>query len=448
MRILIIGAGNTGRNLAAKLCEMDHDVVIVDRDPAQLAALDAQLDLLTVLGGGASPDVLEKAEIAKADLTIAVTSQDEVNILACQIAHVAGVAHTVARVSNRALTRSSLVDFKQLGVDLMISQNEEVGREIFHMLRHPGLTESTELLDGRLVIAGIQVNAEGPLVQGALSELDPGSMIAGVRFVAQMHEGQLSLPRGETRFAAGDDVYVAIKPDRLSMFLDWVYPGRHAFGKTVIAGGGGLGLDLAQRMEAVRMPTVLVERDAARAEECSDALNSLLVLQGDASDRETLVSAGVGPNTAFVAITGEEELNIISCMLARKLGATFTLAQVANPDYVPIIQGIGLLDGVVNPHQCMVNAILHFVRGRHVKAAVQLRRAPGEFLHVAIREGHRWAGKPVHSLKMPGQCLIASVLRDDQMHVPNGDLVIEAGDQLVMFALPSDVDRVERAFKS
>jgi trk system potassium uptake protein TrkA len=115
---------------------------------------------------------------------------------------------------------------------------------------------------------------------------------------------------------------------------------------------------------------------------------------------------------------------------------------------VPIIQGIGLLDGVVNPHQCMVNAILHFVRGRHVKAAVQLRRAPGEFLHVAIREGHRWAGKPVHRLKMPGKCLIASVLRDDQMHVPNGDLVIEAGDQLVMFALPSDVDRVERAFKS
>lgn len=448
MRILIIGAGNTGRNLAAKLCEMDHDVVIVDDVPEQLAALDAQCDLLTVQGSGSSPDILVKAEVSKADLMIAVTGVDEVNILACQIAHAAGVDHAVARVANRELMQSQLVDFKQLGVDLMISQNEEVGREIFDMLRHPGLTESTELLDGRLVIAGIRVHAEGPLAQGSLSELHPESMVSGVRFVARLQDGQLSLPSGETHFEVGDDVYVAIKPDDIPTFLDWAYPGRRAFGKAVIAGGGGLGMDLAKRMEGVKVPTVLLEQDTDRADECSEELNTSLVLLGDASDRETLLNAGVGPNSAFVAITGDEELNIISCVLAHKLGAAFTLAQVTNPDYVPVIRSIGLVNGVVSPHLSMVNAILHFVRGQHVKAAVQLRRAPGEFLHVAIRKGHRWAGKPVHRLKMPGKCLIATVLRDDQIHVPTGDLTIQEGDQLVMFALPSDVERVEGAFKS
>ncbi len=448
MRILIIGAGNTGRNLALKLCEMDHDVVIVDHAAEQLAALESQLDVMTVLGGGSSPDVLEKAEITKADLVVAVTSRDEVNIVACQIAHAAGVDHKVARVSNPALTRSSLIDFQKLGVDLMISQTEEVSREIFDVLRNPGLTEATELLDGRLLIAGVRVRKGGPLLRGSLAELHAEPMVSEARFVARVRGEQLTLPQGETRFEVGDDLYVAITPENLPTFLDWVYPGRHAFSKTVIAGGGGLGLNLALRMEGSRSSTVLLERDTTRAGECSEVLNTTLVLHGDASDRETLIAAGVGPNTAFVAITGDEELNIIGCILAHKLGAAFTLAQVTKPDYVPVIRGLGLLDNVVSPHQCMVNSILHFVRGKHVKAAVRLRRAPGEFLHVAIRERHRWAGKPIYKLKMPGRCLIASVSRDDKIHVPTGNLVLQAGDQLVMFALPTDVDRVESAFRS
>ncbi|MBL7114422.1 MAG: Trk system potassium transporter TrkA [Kiritimatiellae bacterium] len=448
MRILIVGAGKTGHNLALKLCEMDHDVVVVDHNSEQLAALDAQLDVMTVVGSGSSPDVLEKAEVAKADLVVAVTSLDEANILACEFAHAAGVPHKVARVTNSAFARSSVLDFKSLGVDLMISQNEEVSREIFDILCNPGLTESVELLDGRLVIVGVRVRADGPLLRGALAEFQSDPMVASVRFVAVVRGERLSLPRGNTHFEVGDDIYVATRPEALPSFLDWMYPGRHAFEKTVVAGGGGLGLDIAQRLEGVRMPVVLLERDADRAGECSDVLHKTLVMHGDASDREMLVNAGVGPETAFVAITGDEELNIISCILAHKLGAAFSLAQVANPDYAPVVRSLGLLDRVVNPHQSMVNAILHFVHGRHVKAAAQLHRAPGELLHVAIREGHRWVGKPVHRLKMPGECVLATVLRDEQIHVPTGDLVIQAGDQLVIFSLPKDVERVQGAFKS
>jgi trk system potassium uptake protein TrkA len=448
MRILIVGAGNTGRNLALKLCEMDHDVVVVDHVPGQLAALEAQLDVMTVLGSGSSPTVLEKAEVAKADLVVAVTSSDEANILTCEFAHAAGVPHKVARVANPAYTHSNVLDFKTLGVDLMISQNEEVSREIFDILRNPGLTESVELLDGKLVIAGVRVRSNSPLLRGALAEFQSDPMVSSVRFVALVRGERLRLPRGDTRFEVGDDLYVATKPEDLPSFLDWMYPERHAFEKIVVAGGGGLGLDLVQRMEGERMPVVLLDRDADRAGECSDVLNKTLVMHGDASDREMLVNAGVGRETAFVAITGDEELNIISCILAYKLGAAFTLAQVANPDYVPVVRSLGLLDRVVSPHQSMVNAILHFVHGRHVKAAAQLHRAPGELLHVAIREGHRWTGKPVHRLKMPGECVLATVLRDDQIHVPTGDLVIQAGDQLVIFALPKDVERVQSAFKS
>jgi trk system potassium uptake protein TrkA len=448
MRILIIGAGNTGRALASKLCAMDHDVVVVDRCADQLAALDAQFDIMTVQGSGSSSDVLEQAGLAKADLLVAVTCSDEVNILACQFAHAVGVAHKVSRVSNPEWTHSSLLDFKALGVDLMISQSEQMADQLFGILRNPGLLESVDLLDGRLQIAGVSVVEGSQLLRGPVAGFQSEDIVSRVRFVAMMRDESLSLPRGDTQFKAGDDVYAAMRPEDLPAFLDWVYPGRKPFDKAVVTGGSDLGLDLARRMEAASMPVVLLEQDAERASACSDVLHKTLILQGDASDRDTLVNAGVSENSAFVAITADDELNIISCILANRLESAFTVALVAKPDYVPLIRSLGLLDRVVNPHLCMVNAIMHYVRGKHVKAAVQLHRAPGELLHVAVREGHRWVGKTVRKVRMPGACILAGLLRGDDVLIPTGDLGIEAGDQLVIFALPADVERVQSAFRS
>jgi trk system potassium uptake protein TrkA len=479
MRILIIGAGNAGRHLAARLCEMSHAVVVVDREPERLATLDAQLDVMTVVGSGSSPATLEKAELRKADLLIAVTNSDEVNILACICAHEAGVPNTVARIVDTSLLDSPLLDYKRLGVDCLVSQNMEAAEELFDILSNPGLLESVELLDGRVQIARIKVRPNSPLLGAALAELGvvrpdsdgattgepegqaPGpspiaqgsrkdvvDLFARIRFITAMRGEVVYIPKGDTHFEIGDDVYVAIQPGDLHRFLDWAYPGRQAFEKSVIAGGGGLGLDLARRLETESVPAVLLERDVDRAGECSDVLHKTLVLHGDASDQEMLVSAGVGPDTAFVAITGDEELNIISCMLAHKLGAAFTLALVSKPEYVPVIRTLGLLSRVVSPHLSMVNAILHFVRGKHIRAAVCLHKAPGELLHVAVSRKHRWAGKPISRIKMPGDCLIATVLRGEDIHVPTGDLIIQEGDQLAIFALPAAVGRVQSMFKN
>ncbi|MBT3192400.1 MAG: Trk system potassium transport protein TrkA [Verrucomicrobia bacterium] len=477
MRILIIGAGNAGRQLAAKLCDMSHAVVIVDRKPERLAAIEAQLDVMTVVGSGSSPVTLEKAELRKADLLIAVTNSDEVNILACICAHEAGVPNTVARIVDSALLHSPLFDYKRLGIDCLVSQNMEAAEDLFDILSNPGLLESVELLDGRVLIARIQVRTNSPLLRATLGDLGvapveatraegkaangsappPASqgteayvseLIARVRFITAMRGESVYVPRGDTRFAVGDDVYVALQPNDLHRFLDWAYPDRQAFGKSIIAGGGGLGLDLSRRLETESVPAVLLERDAARAGECSDVLHKTLVLNGDASDKEMLDSAGVGPDTAFVAITGDEELNIISCMLAHKMGAAFTVALVSKPEYVPIIRTLGLLSRVVSPHLSMINAILHFVRGKHIRAAVCLHKAPGELLHVEVTSKHRWAGKPISRIKMPGDCLIATVLRGKEIHVPTGDLTIKAGDQLVIFALPADVGRVQSLFRN
>jgi trk system potassium uptake protein TrkA len=448
MRIVIVGAGATGRNLAARLCDMRHNLVVVDQNGQRLARTEEQLDVLTVEGNGASPDVLESAQVDKADLLIAVTNKDEVNVLACQYAHAVGVAHTVARIANSALLRSPRFDLNKLGVSLAISHKEETAREILNILHQPGALEVVDLLDNKLQVCGLRLREGSPLLDGPVAKLSTVPIMERVRLIALMRGDDLEIPRGESQCQLDDEVYVALAPEDLPAFLDWAVPGRKPFGKIVVAGGGELGIEVARRLEAEGLPGVMIERSAARAGVCSDKLSRVLVLCGDASSRDTLVEAGVASGTAYIAITGDEELNIISCMLAKDMGASLTLAQVAKPEYVPIVKGLRLLDRVVSPHVSMINAILHFVRGRNVRSAALLHKVPGELLHVAVADRHKWVGRPIGELKLPDGCVIAAVLRGGEVRIPTGQVSIEAGDELVIFVLPELAGKIQGLFKS
>ncbi|MDP6522611.1 MAG: Trk system potassium transporter TrkA [Kiritimatiellia bacterium] len=446
MRILIVGAGNTGRNLATKLCQMHHDIVVVDPNQTRLDKLEGEADLLTICGSGCSPAILAKAEISKADLMIAVSNRDEINILACQIAHAAKVKHKVARISDTSLSRTDWLDWQQLGVDLMISHKEETANEIAQIVQNPGALEIIELLDGRIKVVGIRVDERSRLLGGTLMDIHEADLFGRLRFIAVMRNEELLVPRGDTRFMVGDDIYVALRPADLPAMLAWAYPQKPSYGKVVIAGGGDMGMELARNLDASSLSTTLLEQDSARADFCASELNKVLVLNGDASDQETLANAGIGHDTAFIAITGDEELNIVSCILANKLGAGFTLAQVTKPEYVPIIKTLSLLDRVVSPHLSMINAILHFVRGRNVKSAALLHKLPGELLQIDVPAKHRWIGRSIRDIKAPKGALIVTALRDGKIHVPTGEYQISASDQLVIFCKPETVERIEKAF--
>jgi trk system potassium uptake protein TrkA len=447
VRILIVGAGNTGRNLATRLCQMHHDIIVVDPNPARLEKLEASADLLTIAGSGCSPATLVKAELSKADLMIAVSNRDAVNILACQIAHAAGVKHKVARISDPSLSHADWLDWKQLGVDLLISHKEETAHEIAQIVQHPGALEIIDLLDGRVQVVGIRVDIGSRLLGGTLMEIHEADLFSRLRFIAVMREDELLVPRGDTCFAPGDNVYVALRPRDLPTLLAWVYPRKTSYAKVVIAGGGDLGMELARHLDATTLSTTLLEQDSARADFCASELHRVLVLNGDASDQDTLANAGIGEDTAFIAITGDEELNIVSCILANKLGAGFTLAQVTKPEYVPIVKTLSLLDRVVSPHLSMINAILHFVRGRNVKSAALLHRLPGELLQIDVPAGHRWIGKSIRDIKAPKGAVVVTALRDGKIHVPTGDYQIGASDQLVIFCKPETVERIEKTFR-
>ena len=448
MRVLIIGSGNAGQTLAEKLCSEKHDVVVVDKRAESLAQVQSHLDVLTIEGEGSSPRILEEAGIAKTDMVVAVTDRDEVNILACVLAHSVGVPHKVARVSNMDYIHPpERFKLQSLGIDMIVSQKEECAHELYNILRMPGTLEAVDLLENRVMASGLRVHMDSPLLRAPLKNFPQPELLQSIRFIALVRGSEIIMPRGDTNFLIGDDVYFVGRPEHVNNFIEWAWPEHSSFKKVLIAGGGDLGLHLAELLEGTPMQVVLVEQNEARANYCSGVLNRTLVLKWNPLDQETLKNAGIIEETAFVAVTDSDENNIIGCLLAADMKARFTLAQVTKPEYVPIIESLSLLDRAVSPPLSMINAILHFVRGKHVKAAALFHKLPGELLDVVIPPKGKWAGKAIKDARIPDGVTVASVLRNEQVLVATGELVLEEGDRLIVFSPPNAVAKLESLFR-
>ncbi len=448
MRIVIIGGGQTGSHLAEKFCEDGHDVVVIEANKAKLTDLDTHLDLMTVHGDGANPAVLEEADIARADMAVAVTDRDDTNLLACIFARKRGVERTVARVSSSAYLTSRHIHFKELGVDLLVNQYDEYARDLYNVLRLPGSIEVADLLDDRVMVVGMSIHMDSPLLGNSLQNFASQEWLQKIRFMAVVRGEQVMTPHGDTSFLVGDDVYFAGEPDAVTDFMQWAWPEQKRFQRVVIAGGGELGLQLARMLEHTRMQIVLIEQDEERADLCSSELNRTLVIKGDALEQETLAGIGEAADLAYVAATGSDEHNIIGCLVAEKFGARFTAAQVGKKEYIGIINRLRLLDRIVNPHLAMINSILHFVRGKEVQAAAILARLPGELIELKISAKHRWTGKAIKDLKIPAGAIIVTALRENKVQTATGDLVLAEGDRVVVYCLPASLSKMESIFKA
>lgn len=446
MRVLIIGAGNAGQQLAERLCDEKHSVVMIDSDPQVLTEAEARLDILTLCGPGSSPRMLDEAEIEKCQLVIAVTDSDEANILACLYAHAAGVERKVARVASpEYIHKDDTYDLTAMGIDLVINQKRECAREMFHMLQMPEAVEAFEIFKGRVMVAGVQVDAKSPILGTTPAQFGNHELIQKIRIIAVRRNEELIIPHGDTRFEESDLVYLVGQRDDLRAFFAWVCPGREPFNKVIIAGGGDLGLMLAQTLEN-RIECVLLEQDEERARHCSAELQKTLILRADALAGSALDETGIGPQTAFVALTGDDENNIMNCLMAQKKGASFTLANITRTDYLPVVESLNLVDRVVSPYISTTHAILHYLRSQKVQAASLLHNLPGELLDVVVAGSSKAAYKEIHEIKMPRKAIIASVLRGQDVLPATGGLQLVPQDRLLIFAHPDAVKKIQAMF--
>lgn len=448
MRILVIGAGEVGFHVSQMLSLEEHDVVVVDLDPDVLAEVSDRLDVMTVEGNGTSAGVLEEAGAEQADLLLAVTSIDEVNIIACMIADRMGVETTVARIRSDEYTQqSSVLKAKDLGIDLVIHPEETTAAEVVHLLRRTSATDVLEFADGQLQLVGMRLGPECPVLNRPLRKVVQEMPHEKFRIMAISRGVRTILPQGSERLQANDQIFVLGGPETVEEIgQDLGMPNR-PITNVMILGGTAVGEQVASQLQTSNGKNIkLIEPDRKRAAELAEELEDVLILNGDATDIDLLTREGLGEMDAFVAVTDDEESNLVSCLLADHLEVGKTVALLSKAAYIPISQTIGL-DAAVSKKLAVSRKILRFLRGTHVLSVATVHGLDAEILEIHANLGSRITQAALKDLELPQGILIGAVVREDEVRVATGRTTIDPGDRAIVFVVPGQVERAEEFFE-
>jgi len=453
VKIIILGAGQVGSTAAHQLArEQVNDVTVVDTRDEVLRDLQDRLDIRTVSGNAAHPAVLEAAGGRGADLIVALTSSDEVNMVACQIAwSLFGTPTKIARIrSGDYHRRPELFGDNAIPVDLAISPEQLVTDYVARLMRYPGALQVLDFADGRVRLVGMRALKGGKLVGHQLKELRAHVPNREVRVAAIYRKGRSIKPEGATVIEEHDEVFfVAARADIRPMMQEFSTQ-ESAARRVVIAGAGNIGFRLASALED-RVQVKLIERDPVRARRAAEALRNTLVLTGDAADEELLLEENIDEADVFAAVTNAEEANILSAMLAKKLGARRVMALINKPSYAELME-VGPIDIAISPQTVTIGALLAHVRRGDVVRVHSLRRGAAEAMEAIVHdEDHSSpvAGKRVEEIALPEGTTIGAVVRGEDVIMAHHDTVIQVDDHVILFLTDRrHVEDVGRLFQS
>ena len=454
--IVIVGAGEVGRTVAQRLSSDGHNVYLVEKDESVAQRVNDELDVEVINGNGARPQVLAKAGIVtggNVDMLIACTNRDEVNMLSCWIAHSSGVKQVIARARNLEFTDTP--DWgKKLGIDVMISPERSIAREVLSLLEVSAATHAAELLDRRAALYTIKLAENSPLAGMTLKDIRPAFPQLIAVFVYIVHtDGSSGVPDGFSQLRAGDICYVVTYKKSSWLLQELFQPlkNNHLSShsrKIFIAGCGKIGTQIALmiRRDFGNVSLRLIDIDKARCEQLSDEFGSSLVLNIDGADKKTLIEEGIANSDAYICATKSDELNLIYCSLAKSLGSKKTIAVVTRKDYQELSSLIGV-DATADPNQSLANVILKFTRYRnHALAYSMLDSINAEMLEIVLPEGLEITGKTLAELKLPKGSIIALIGRGDEVLVPTGATDLRIGDHVILFSLKTRMNETAKLF--
>lgn len=445
--IIVVGAGKVGFAIAEKLSHEQHNVVVIDKQEDRLRGVNESLDVLTIEGSGSSARTLEKAGIRAADLFIAVTDQDEVNLVACQLARHYGVARRIARIGNLSfLPPDGSLQPSDLGVDLVINPEQVCAEEICRLLQTQAVNESQRFVDGRVVLIGLTAEEPNPLLNQSLASFHAAAPIRQVRLVAIERDGQTIIPRGSTLVFPDDELFFMCPQDQINGLFEFLGVDPSPLQRVLIVGGGEVGLKTALLLEAQGIEVNLMEGDEARAEELSEQLNKTVVFRGDASNLKQLQNAGLGGVDGFVAACGDDEVNILSCLMAKQFGARKTVALLRKAEYMPLLNSLKGVDAAVSPRLITASAILRFIRRGKILSAVAIRDIEAEVIEIEVQAGSKVTGKKIRDISFPPDAIMGCIVRGDQVLPAQGDEVLLEKDRVVVLTRPVSVRNLENLF--
>lgn len=446
MHVIVLGAGEVGSYVAERLSKLGIDVAVIESDPERLSIIEEKLDVMAILGSGTHPGVLKRAGVGRAELLVAVTNDDEVNLMASLAAKQAGVSRTLVRIEAAELRSDSAAELRAaVGADLVIDPDEEAARDILALLEMPGAAEVEVLAGGEVLIVGARLSEDSSLVGKTLHEValenEPDWEFL---FGTISRAGETIIPRGDHELRADDMVRVLCKRATRRQLMEVLDLPVRAPRSVLLLGGGRtaelVALPLARRGAEV----VILEADLARATELAERLHRVTVLRGDITDAEVLLDAEVGRFDAVVALTGADDANIIACLFANSQGAGETLAIAHRLELLGMLTEIGI-DAALSPRTATADRVISLVRGEIAGVATFLEGAV-EILEYEVAPGSAADGVLVAEMDLPRNVLLGAVVHDGEPEIARGRSKLVAGDHVVVFSMPEVADRVGRLF--
>jgi trk system potassium uptake protein TrkA len=451
MKIIILGAGQVGTSVAANLVSEANDITVVDQNADLLKELQDRLDLRTVLGHGAHPDVLLRAGAEDADMILAVTNSDETNMVACQVAYT--LFHTptkIARVRSPGfLDHPKLFGTDALPIDVRISPEQLVTEYILRLIENPGTLQVLDFAGGRVRLVAVRAYYGGPLVGHELRTLYDHMPRVDARVAAIYRHDRAMQPQGDTVIEADDEVFFVAAPIHIRSVMGELRRLEKPYKRLIFAGGGNIGTRLARATERDYRVKV-IEHSLTRCKHIAELLEKTIVLHGDAADEELLLEENVENTDVFCAVTNDDEANILSAMLAKRLGARKVMALINRPAYVDLVQS-GAIDIAISPQQATIGSLLKHVRRGDVVVVHSLRRGAAEAIE-AIAHGDQTSskviGRPIDDIRLPKGASIGAIVRGDQVIIAHHDTVIAAEDHVILFLQDkSRIPEVEKLFQ-
>lgn len=451
MKVIICGAGQVGFHIAKHLSDQRNDVTVIDRSEELVRQISDSLDVQGLVGHASDPAMLAKANASEAELIVAVTQSDEVNMVACQVAHsIFNVPMKIARIRNQSYLKTKWADLftrKALPIDVIISPEIEVAAALARRLQVPGAFNMLPFVDGRVRVIGMHLDADCPVVDTPLRQLTELFPNLRTTVMAVIRGQKVFVPTGRDQLQVGDDIYISVDRELTQRTMAVFGHQEKEARRVTIVGGGNIGEALAQRLEADQPGIILklIELDEARATQLAESLKSTLVINGDALSREILIEANMEETETIVTVADDDEVNILASLLAKRMGCSRAITLMNNPIYGTLVGSIGI-DVALDPRETTVSSIVQHMRRGRIRDLQSIREGQAEIIEAEVIESSTLVGKTIRELRMHNEVRVGMIVRGDEAINPVADTKFEAGDRVVLLVLTGSVEKLEKQF--
>lgn len=441
-----MGAGRIGLNLAKTLSEENNEVHLIELNEEKSRRIGDKLDVITIVGNGASPEILEKAGIIDADLVLAVTTSDETNLVVCALAASFGAKRRIARVRNTSLSkRLSKIGYSSFHIDELINPELLAAQSIVKIIQAPGSSEVADFADGRILLRSFDISTASPLCGMKLEELNDEDFPWPFVVITVLRDEKNIVPRGDTTIMDKDLIYVLLPVSSLGEFLTYVDPDAKMPEKIIIHGATITGQFVAESLHNKVKNITIIEEDPETARRVAAELEGIIVVNGSGSEADILTECGIEAADAFIATSRDDHNNFISSVLAKSMGAKETIIISQKQDYLPIINALDI-DAIINPHTLAIEQILHLVRGGRISSVAKLFECDAEAIELIPEEGSAVTKDLIRNIKFPKNTVVGAVYGKDHLDLAKGDMQIKAGEKVIIFSHAESIKKLQELF--